>query len=144
MHTPTDDEREAITDEGLWDFASDLLDAWNIEDLNPPSLIEDFRDRFVRRFRRSVYLDTDRAWADWETWQIESMRAALRAAGGLHGQELVRIVENRGGRMVVIGVIRCPRCGTRLAEEVVPCTCADPLAAGAEAQPCPIHGWSTE
>lgn len=29
----------------------------------------------------SVYLDTDRAWADWETWQIESMRAALRAAG---------------------------------------------------------------
>lgn len=53
VHTPTDDEREAITDEGLWDFASDLLDAWNIEDLNPPSLIEDFRDRFVRRFRRS-------------------------------------------------------------------------------------------
>lgn len=30
----------------------------------------------------SVYLDTDRAWADWETWQIESMRVALRAAGG--------------------------------------------------------------
>lgn len=194
VHTPTDDEREAITDEALWDFAGDLLDAWNIEDLNPPGLIEQFRDRFVRRFRHSectptdderealialklasfskrmsdgypsiimrtneeaadlvlaagfrrsevpepsaedypdgwfvfgshapypwvgkmefsaekdeagmplwerpvqgepsdaqvhaalsVYLDTDRAWADWETWQIESMRAALRAAGG--------------------------------------------------------------
>ncbi|WP_295103126.1 hypothetical protein [uncultured Microbacterium sp.] len=50
---PSDDEREAITDEGLWDFASDLLDAWSIDDLNPPSLLEDFRDRFVRRFRRS-------------------------------------------------------------------------------------------
>ena len=58
-HTPTDDEREAITDEGLWDFASDLLDAWNIEDLNPPSLIEDFRDRFVRRFRHSECTPTD-------------------------------------------------------------------------------------
>ena len=45
-----DDEREAITDEALWDFASDLLDAWNIEDVNEPSLIEDFRDRFVSRF----------------------------------------------------------------------------------------------
>lgn len=52
-HTPTDDEREAITDEALWDFANDLFEAWNIEDLNSPSLAEDFRDRFVRRFRRS-------------------------------------------------------------------------------------------
>lgn len=52
-HTPTDDEREAITDEALWDFADSLLDAWNIEDQNPPSLAEDFRDRFVARFRRT-------------------------------------------------------------------------------------------
>lgn len=41
---------EPITDEALWDFANDLTDAWNIEDLNPPSLIEVFRDRFVARF----------------------------------------------------------------------------------------------
>lgn len=39
-----------ITDEALWDFATDLLEAWNIEDTNEPSLIEDFRDRFVGRF----------------------------------------------------------------------------------------------
>ena len=58
-HTPTDDEREAITDEALWDFAGDLLDAWNIEDLNPPGLIEQFRDRFVRRFRHSECTPTD-------------------------------------------------------------------------------------
>jgi hypothetical protein len=44
------DDRAEITDEGLWDFAGDLLDAWNIEDLNSPSLAEDFRDRFVARF----------------------------------------------------------------------------------------------
>lgn len=50
-HTPTDDELEPITDEALWDFADDLLDSWNIEDQNPPSLAEDFRDRFVARFR---------------------------------------------------------------------------------------------
>ncbi|GAA1148027.1 hypothetical protein GCM10009651_35930 [Microbacterium natoriense] len=50
---PTNDEREALTDAALWDFADDLLDAWNIEDRNPPSLTEDFRDRFVSRFRRS-------------------------------------------------------------------------------------------
>lgn len=49
---------------------------------------------------------------------------SLACITGLHGQELVRIVENRGGRMVVIGVIQCPRCGTRLAEE--------------------IHGWTAE
>lgn len=52
-HTPTDDGREAPTDEALRDFGNDLLDAWNIEDTNSPSLIEDFRDRFVARFRRS-------------------------------------------------------------------------------------------
>lgn len=51
-----DDDREAITDEAitdeaLWDFAGDLLGAWNIEDTNAPSLTEDFRDRFVARFR---------------------------------------------------------------------------------------------
>lgn len=39
-----------ITDGSLWDFAGDLLDAWNIEDLNPPSLAEQFRDLFVARF----------------------------------------------------------------------------------------------
>lgn len=50
-HTPTDDELEPITDEALWDFADDLLDSWNIEDQNLPSLAEDFRDRFVVRFR---------------------------------------------------------------------------------------------
>ncbi|AXC37964.1 hypothetical protein SEA_JACKO_106 [Microbacterium phage Jacko] len=43
-------EREEITDEALWDFAGDLLDAWGIEDTNAPSLAEDFRDRFVARF----------------------------------------------------------------------------------------------
>lgn len=48
--TPATDEQEAITDEALWDFAGDLLDAWNIEDLKPPGLIEQFRDRFVARF----------------------------------------------------------------------------------------------
>lgn len=51
--TPTDDERDETTDENLWDFAGDLLDAWNIEDTNAPSLAEDFRDRFVARFRRT-------------------------------------------------------------------------------------------
>jgi hypothetical protein len=51
--SPTDDERDEVTDENLWDFAGDLLDAWNIEDTNAPSLTEDFRDRFVARFRRS-------------------------------------------------------------------------------------------
>lgn len=38
------------TDEALWDFADELLDAWNIEDTNAPSMSEDFRDRFVERF----------------------------------------------------------------------------------------------
>jgi len=47
-----DDGREALTDENLWDFADSLLDAWNIEDTNAPSLSEDFRDRFSARFRR--------------------------------------------------------------------------------------------
>lgn len=39
---------------------------------------------------------------------------------GLHSNALVRIVEHRGGRMVVIGIIRCERCGARIAEEVIP------------------------
>ena len=47
---PSTDDRDPITDENLWDFADDLLDAWNIEDANAPSLAEDFRDRFVARF----------------------------------------------------------------------------------------------
>lgn len=37
---------------------------------------------------------------------------------GLHTQQLVRIVEHRGGRMVVVGIIRCERCGIPIAEEV--------------------------
>lgn len=44
------EDRDEIRDEALWDFAGDLLDAWNIEDRNAPSLAEDFRDRFVARF----------------------------------------------------------------------------------------------
>lgn len=47
---PSAEDRDPITDENLWDFADDLLDAWNIEDTNAPSLAEDFRDRFVARF----------------------------------------------------------------------------------------------
>lgn len=54
---PTDDEREAITDEALWDFAGDLLDAWNIEDTNAPSMSEDFRDRFVARFHPAYHAE---------------------------------------------------------------------------------------
>ena len=42
---PTNTDREA-----LWDFAGDLLQAWNIEDTNEPSLTEQFRDMFVARF----------------------------------------------------------------------------------------------
>jgi len=53
------DEHEETTDEALWDFANDLLDAWNIEDTNSPSLIEDFRDRFVARFRPSREASTE-------------------------------------------------------------------------------------
>lgn len=50
-HTsPPTDEREALTDAALWDFADDLLNAWNIEDQNPPGLSEQFRDLFVQRF----------------------------------------------------------------------------------------------
>ena len=37
---------------------------------------------------------------------------------GLHSAERVRVVEVRGGRMVVVAGIRCARCGTRIAEEV--------------------------
>lgn len=50
---PSDTDREALTDEALWDFAHDLLDVWNVEDLNPPSLVEQFRDQFVARFGAS-------------------------------------------------------------------------------------------
>ena len=38
------------TDQQLWDFADDLLEAWNIEDTNPPSLSEQFRDMFLALF----------------------------------------------------------------------------------------------
>lgn len=50
----TDDERESLADEALWDFADELLDAWGIEDENPPGLTERFRDMFVARFRREA------------------------------------------------------------------------------------------
>jgi len=40
----------APDNEALWDFAGDLLQAWNIEDTNEPSLTEQFRDMFVARF----------------------------------------------------------------------------------------------
>jgi len=60
---------------------------------------------------------------------------------GLHATQLARVVEHRDGRMVVVGIIRCERCGIRIAEEVEPCTCAELLAAGAESGPCPVHGW---
>lgn len=47
--------------------------------------------------------------------------SALRCLFGMHGaHELVRDVEHRGGRMVVVGIIRCARCGARIAEEVIP------------------------
>ncbi|MCK2028105.1 hypothetical protein KZC56_17545 [Microbacterium sp. SSW1-47] len=39
---------------------------------------------------------------------------------GIHTPMLVRIVEHRGGRMVVVGITRCERCGVRIAEEVRP------------------------
>lgn len=48
--TADESGRRALDDESLSDFAHDLLDAWNIEDTNEPSLTEDFRDRFVARF----------------------------------------------------------------------------------------------
>jgi hypothetical protein len=81
-------EREALTDENLWDFANDLLDAWNIEDTNAPSLIEDFRDRFIARFRRQgpiTNAQVEAACATWDPYfrgEIHSqrMRAALEAA----------------------------------------------------------------
>lgn len=39
---------------------------------------------------------------------------------GMHAPQLVSIVEHRGGRMVVVGITRCGRCGIRIAEEVRP------------------------
>lgn len=97
-----DHQAEAPSDEALWDFANDLLDAWNIEDTNPPSLIEDFRDRFVARFAalaaRPVVDDAAieralNAWLGLEGEQVDqpearlwrrrnarTMRAALEAA----------------------------------------------------------------
>lgn len=39
---------------------------------------------------------------------------------GLHDPERVRIVEYRDGGMVVVVVVRCVRCGVRIAEEVRP------------------------
>lgn len=37
---------------------------------------------------------------------------------GIHALHLVRVVETRGGGMVVVGIIRCQRCGARIAEEI--------------------------
>jgi hypothetical protein len=37
----------------------------------------------------------------------------------MHSPERVRVVEHRGGRMVVVSGVRCARCGARLAEEVI-------------------------
>jgi hypothetical protein len=64
-----DDEFEAITDKALWDFADDLLDAWNIEDENPPGLSEMFRDRFVARFRRQGPITDEQVDAAIQTWR---------------------------------------------------------------------------
>jgi hypothetical protein len=93
---PTGDEREAITDEALWDFAGDLLDSWNIEDQNPPSLTEGFRDRFVARFHRAYHPEPQGEPSDAQVRAAKEalghggasvttpmMRAALRAAGGV-------------------------------------------------------------
>jgi len=56
---------EAVTvpsepsDSALWDFANDLLAAWNIEDTNEPSLTEQLRDMFVARFRLPVPVEPE-------------------------------------------------------------------------------------
>lgn len=89
---------EAMTDEALWDFAEDLLDLWDISDENPPSLVEQFRDRFLLRFgvgRPAPVTDTqlvDLWWATvGEVWAVPDEvavgfgRAAIRAA--LNGGE---------------------------------------------------------
>lgn len=44
--------------------------------------------------------------------------SALACLFGLHSLDTVRVVEIRGGRMVVVAGIRCARCGARIAEEV--------------------------
>lgn len=99
------EDRDEITDAALWDFAGDLLDAWNIEDTNAPSLSEDFRDRFVARFHPAYRAEPQGEPSDalplWERPEaVEAARlayqeafdadydaedcitAALRAAGG--------------------------------------------------------------
>ena len=97
---PSTDDRDPITDENLWDFADDLLDAWNIEDANAPSLAEDFRDRFVARFHPAYRPEPQGEPSDAQVqaaliayWggeknahlmgSMDGMRAALRAAGGV-------------------------------------------------------------
>lgn len=73
-------DRDEITDEALWDFADDLLDAWNIEDTNAPSLAEDFRDRFVARFHPS-YRSEPQGEPNWDT-RVQKLREAVAAQTG--------------------------------------------------------------
>ena len=67
---------EAVTvpsepsDSALWDFANDLLAAWNIEDTNEPSLTEQLRDMFVARLRLPVPVEPE--------WEYSTQNRAKR------------------------------------------------------------------
>lgn len=74
VQAPSDTDRQALTDEALWDFAHDLLDVWNVEDLNPPSLVEQFRDQFVARFGTSQPVQVEPTVEEW-TAEVLAERA---------------------------------------------------------------------
>ena len=104
--------------EQLWDWADQILDLWNIEDTNPPSLTEGFADRLLplvasvvaeartegaiaelEAVTEKVKHDSERAWRDDLTYAEDDVidllverAAALRGVGN---QKVERWSANR-------------------------------------------------
>lgn len=64
-------------DERIWDFGSDLLAAWNIEDLSEPGMVETFREMFVAAGFGDVSAERERA-ADLQRQLEEAENRRLR------------------------------------------------------------------
>ena len=80
----------ALSDADLWDFADDLLAAWDIEDENPPSLSEQFRDMFVARFGKVAAAPAD-GETEWTTEPDATHLRYLRADSRLRSSlDLIR------------------------------------------------------